>query len=120
MTLEHLLHPVRDLGRELGRDLAAVALGLGLALVGGGFVIAAGYIALSRLTGNLWAALLMGAGLLVAAALVLAIRQSRRAAHARAIERARAAQANARDPLPSLVFDLAYLAASQIFARRPR
>lgn len=122
MTLAHLLHPisapVRDFGRELSRDLGADALGLGLAIVGFGFGIAAGYIGLSRVSGNLWAAVLMGGGLLVAAALVLVIRRSQRLAHARDVERARAAQAAASDPLPALVFDLAYLAGRQIFARR--
>ena len=64
-------------GREMAINFAVLSLAAGLALLGGGFLVAAGYLALAVHYGSIIACVLMGAGLLAMAALLIAIRFAR-------------------------------------------
>jgi len=116
--LQQFSAPARDFGRVLALDVAAGALAIGLGMTGGGFLIAAGFALLSRLIGPTAAAAMFGIGLLGLAAAVLLIRNAQRQRHQRRLRMEKAMQQAARDPLPSLVFDLAFMAGRQIFAKR--
>ena len=64
-------------GREMAINFAVLSLAAGLALLGGGFLVTAGYLALAAHYGSIIACVLMGAGLLALAALLVAIRFAR-------------------------------------------
>ena len=118
------LHPLtsraRDFGREVAIDMAAAAVAFVIGATGGGFLIAAGYALLAQAVGSTLAAALIGAGLLFLAWLVYLVRQTQRIRHQKQMDDLRAAQQAASDPLPSLVFDLAFMAGRQILAKRRR
>jgi hypothetical protein len=64
--------------RRARRKAALIALGLALGLAGGGFLVAAGFMALADLVGALQACLIVGATLVVAAGGSLLFARGRR------------------------------------------
>lgn len=118
--LSPILGPAREAGRGLALDLATGVLVVGLAAVGVGFLIAAAFWILARAIGHPAAAALVGLGLIVLAAAIAQVRQSQRRRRQEVTRAVAAAQEAVRDPLPSLAFDLAYMAGRQFLAKRRR
>ena len=61
-------------GRDMAINLVVALIAAGLAVLGAGFLVAAGYLALAAHFGSLNACVLMGAAFLALAALLVAIR----------------------------------------------
>lgn len=123
--LQSVLAPARETGRGLAQDVMVGAAAFGLAMTGAGFVIAAVFWLLAAAVGHPAAAAIMGVVLIGLAAVMVLVRQARRQERQRrlreaAVAQAAAAQAAVRDPLPALVFDLAFMAGRQFLARRRR
>jgi hypothetical protein len=116
--LNLILGPARETGRGLALDVAVGAVAVGLAVTGGGFLIAAVFWMLARSVGHPAAAAIVGSGLIALAAAIEQVRQAQRRRRQEVMRAVAAVQATARDPLPSLVFDLAYLAGRQFLHRR--
>lgn len=116
--LDPILGQARDKGRGLAGDAVAGLLVIGLTGAGVGFLIAALFWMLARAVGHPAAAAIVGFALITLAAGIARLRQAQRM---RRREIAAAlSQGAARDPLPALVFDLAYRAGQQFLARRRR
>jgi len=135
VLLQSVLAPARETGREMALDVMVGAAAFGLAMTGAGFLIAAAFWLLVAAVGHPAAAAIVGVILIGLAAVIVLVRQTRRLDRQRrlreaavvqaavaqaAAAQAAAAQAAARDPLPSLVFDLAFMAGRQFLARRRR
>ena len=120
--LQSVLLPARETGRGVALDLIVGVVALVMAMAGGGFLTAAGFWLLAAEVGHPAAAAIIGAGLIALAAIIALVRQSQRRERQRRLREIAAAQAAAqaaaRDPLPSLVFDLAYLASRQFLSKR--
>ncbi len=118
--LTSILGPARETGRGLALDLAAGAVVIGLALTGAGFLIAAAFWTLARAVGHPAAAAIVGLSLIAVAAIIAQVRQAQRRRRQEVLRAIAAAQEAVRDPLPSLMFDLAYMAGRQFLNKRRR
>ena len=96
-------------------NFAVLSLAAGLAAIGGGFLVAAGYVALASHYGSLIACVLVGAGLLAVAALLVAIRFARSPS---AVPLAKPAPPPPIEPLAQIAFEVGYGLGRAIFGRR--
>ncbi|NCO86797.1 MAG: hypothetical protein GW886_09250 [Rhodobacterales bacterium] len=98
VLLARMAANLRRAGRTAARDVAVMLLAGLVFVAGAGFLVAAGFGALSRALDPVVAALVMGAGLMALAGLILLARPRRRPALAPAV----AAPLAAPPPLPAL------------------
>lgn len=103
-------------GREMAVNFAVLSLAAGLAAIGGGFLVAAGYLALAVHYGSIIACVLMGAGLLAVAALLVAIRFAR--SNTSAPLAAAPPPPPPTEPLAQTAFEIGYGIGRALFARR--
>ena len=101
-------------GREMAINFAVLSLAAGLAVLGGGFLVAAGYLALAVQYGSIIACGMMGAGLVDLAALLVAIRFARSNTSAPLA----AAPPPPIEPLAQTAFEIGYGIGRALFARR--
>ena len=103
-------------GREMAINFAVLSLAAGLALLGGGFLVTAGYLALAAHYGSIIACVLMGAGLVALAALLVAIRFAR--SNTSAPLAGAAPPPPPIEPLAQTAFEIGYGIGRAFFARR--
>ena len=105
--------------RSVLTDLILGLCAASLALIGAGFLLLTGYAALTRELGPVWAAGLMGAGVLLLAGLVLLILRSRHpAARAQVQPIAAPPQPAVGDPAVMAVFVLGFVLARHLLPAR--
>jgi len=103
-------------GRDIAMNFAVLSLAAGFAVLGGGFLVAAGYLALASHYGSIIACVLMGAGLVALAALLVAIRFARSNTGAPLVAAPPPPQPIA--PLAQTAFEIGYGVGRAMFGRR--